>query len=214
MPRARFTVCCLSLCLVLGGMVPLSQAAQENAGPTSIEDPHYGEVLFYFYQEDFFPAIVRLLAAQEQAQFDDHAEQAELLLGGLYLSYGHHLRAAEIFERMLADNVAPDIRDRTWFFLAKIWYQRGYHDKAQEALSSIENELPQNLQREALLFPDRLLQMAVGRRAQPGTKALRRSRATEWDCRVAPRSYFGLLYCSHWLRPCTAMFGASSCKRI
>ncbi len=49
----------------------------------------------------------------------------------MYLSYGHHLEAAEIFERLLADNVAPDIRDRTWFFLAKIWYQRGYLDKSQ-----------------------------------------------------------------------------------
>ncbi|MCH7536982.1 MAG: tetratricopeptide repeat protein [Proteobacteria bacterium] len=152
MSRGRFTICCLSLCLVLSGMTSLTQAAQENIGPVSIEDPHYGEVLFYFYQEDFFPAIVRLLAAQDQAQFDDHAEEAELLLGGLFLSYGHHFRAAEIFERLLADNVAPDIRDRTWFFLAKIWYQRGYHDRAQEALSSIENELPVNLQREALML--------------------------------------------------------------
>ena len=33
---------------------------------------------------------------------------------------------AEIFERLLADNVEPEIRDRTWFFLAKIWHQRGY----------------------------------------------------------------------------------------
>ncbi len=152
MPQGRFIIASLISCVMLCGLVPLAQAAQENAGPTSIEDPHYGEVLFYFYQEDFFPAIVRLLAAQEQAQFDDHADQAELLLGGMYLSYGHHLLAAEIFERMLADNVAPDIRDRTWFFLAKIWYQRGYHDKSQEALNSIENELPVNLQREALML--------------------------------------------------------------
>ncbi len=58
-------------------------AAKGDPEPIVVKDPHYGEVLFHFYQEDYFPAIVRLLAAQEQAQLDDHAEEAELLLGGL-----------------------------------------------------------------------------------------------------------------------------------
>ena len=75
----------------------------------------------------------------------------------MYLSYGHHLEAAEIFERLLADNVDADIRDRTWFFLAKIWYQRGYLDKAQQALSFIQGDLPKNLQREALMLDAQIL---------------------------------------------------------
>jgi hypothetical protein len=133
------------------------QAADDGRDPIVVQDPHYGEVLFYFYQEDYFPAIVRLLAAKEQQQLDDHSDEAELLLGGMYLSYGHHLEAAEIFERLLADNVAPDIRDRTWFFLAKIWYQRGYLDKSRAALSYIERELPKNLQREALMLESQIL---------------------------------------------------------
>jgi tetratricopeptide (TPR) repeat protein len=133
------------------------QAADDGREPIVVQDPHYGEVLFYFYQEDYFPAIVRVLAAKERQQFDDHADEAELLLGGMYLSYGHHLEAAEIFERLLANNVAPDIRDRTWFFLAKIWYQRGYLDKSQQALSYIERELPKNLQREALMLQSQIL---------------------------------------------------------
>lgn len=132
-------------------------AAKGDKDPIVVKDPQYGEVLFYFYQEDYFPAIVRLLAAQQQQQLNDHAEDAELLLGGMYLSYGHHLQAADIFERMLADNVSTEIRDRTWFFLAKIWYQRGYHEKSQEALSLIEGELPKNLQREALMLRAQIL---------------------------------------------------------
>ena len=115
---------------------------RDDAEPITIEDPQYGEVLFYFYQEDYFPAIVRLLAAQQQEQLTDHIEQSELLLGGMYLSYGHHLEAAEIFERLLADNVRPEIRDRTWFFLAKIWNQRGYLDRAEAALNELSDELP------------------------------------------------------------------------
>ena len=139
------------LFLLLALALPLSPtlAAKDDPEPIVVKDPHYGEVLFYFYQEDYFPAIVRVLAAQQQMQLDDHADDTELLLGGLYLSYGHHLEAADIFERLLADNVAPDIRDRTWFFLAKIWRQRGYLAESQLALNNLSDRLPDNLRREA-----------------------------------------------------------------
>jgi len=137
-------------------MVQPAEAAADGSDPIVVKDPQYGEVLFYFYQEDYFPAIVRLLAAQNQSQLGEHAEQAELLLGGMYLSYGHHLAAADIFERLLADNVAPDIRDRTWFFLAKIWKQRGYLDNSQEALSHLSEALPENLRREAQMLQAQL----------------------------------------------------------
>ena len=138
-------------------MAPAAYAAKDDNKSIVVADPQYGEVLFYFYQDDYFPAIVRLLAAQEQQQLDDHAEDAELLLGGMYLSYGQHLDAANIFERMLADNVSPEIRDRTWFFLAKIWFQRGYHEKSKQALGYIEGELPVNLRREALMLQGQIL---------------------------------------------------------
>jgi tetratricopeptide (TPR) repeat protein len=145
------------LLLALATLTQVAEAADAGHDAIVVQDPHYGEALFYFYQEDYFPAIVRLLAAKQQQQLDNHADEAELLLGGMYLSYGHHLEAADIFERLLADNVAPDIRDRTWFFLAKIWYQRGYLDKSQEALAKIERQLPENLQREALMLDAQIL---------------------------------------------------------
>ncbi len=155
MPSGRSLLVSLGLLLAL--IAPTDRLAAADKDPIVVEDPHYGEVLFYFYQEDYFPAIVRLLAAKEQQQLEEHGEESELLLGGMYLSYGHHLEAAEIFERLLADNVDQDIRDRTWFFLAKIWYQRGYLDKSRQALSYIEGELPKNLQREALMLHAQIL---------------------------------------------------------
>ena len=57
-----------ALCLSFSAPVPQAIAAKDDPEPIVVEDPHYGEVLFYFYQEDYFPAIVRLLAAQEQGQ--------------------------------------------------------------------------------------------------------------------------------------------------
>ncbi len=157
MPSGHLLARCLCLLLALLALTQTVQAADDGRDPIVVKDPHYGEVLFYFYQEDYFPAIVRTLAAKQNQQLDDHADESELLLGGMYLSYGHHLEAAAIFERLLADNVATDIRDRTWFFLAKIWYQRGYLDRSQEALANIESELPKNLQREALMLQAQIL---------------------------------------------------------
>ena len=138
-------------------MASAAHAANDDEQVIVVENPQYGEVLFQFYQENYFHAIVKLLAAQKQQGLGEHADEAELLLGGLYLSYGHHLEAADIFKRLLVDNVTTDVRDRTWFFLAKIWYQRGYLDKSQEALSFITGELPENLQREALMLQAQIL---------------------------------------------------------
>ena len=146
----------VALCFLLLALVPTAYAAKNDPEPIVVKDPHYGEVLFHFYKEDYFPAIVRLLAAQQQGLLSEHEEQADLLLGGLYLSYGHHLEAATIFERLLADNVDQETRDRTWFFLAKIWLQRGYLDKSQEALSYLSEDLPDNLRREAQMLQSQI----------------------------------------------------------
>jgi len=139
----------ISLAVALALAVTAAVAsADDGRSPTVVKDAHYGEVLFYFYQEEYFPAIVRLLAAQKQTKLENHVDESELLLGGLYLSYGHHQRAAQIFERLLAGNVDEEIRDRTWFFLAKIWQQRGYIAEAQNALNNIQGELPELLEAE------------------------------------------------------------------
>jgi tetratricopeptide (TPR) repeat protein len=154
--RHAIVVCCFLILALLAPAAP-SLAGKDDPAPIVVEEPHYGEILYYFFQEDYFPAIVRLLAAQEQGQLEQHAAQADLLKGGLYLSYGHHLEAADIFERLLADNANPEIRNRTWFFLAKIWRQRGYLDKAQRALDNIGDDLPEDIEREATMLQAQLL---------------------------------------------------------
>ncbi len=152
LPRAS-SVLLWALLLTAAG----NASADKPKTTTVVEDPHYGEVLFHFYQEDYFPAIVRLLAAKSRSRLPHHDAEAELLLGGLYLSYGHHLRAAEIFERLLADSVDPSVRDRTWFFLARIWQQRGYLDESFAALANIEDELPGSMEAERHLLRAQLL---------------------------------------------------------
>lgn len=146
-------IAALTAALALPGRVD----ADGYLPPTVIQDPQYGEVLFYFYQDDYFPAIVRLLAAQKQSQFNHHGGEAELLLGGLYLSYGNHLQAAEIFSKLLAGNVKPEVRDRTWFFLAQIWQQRGYFDESERALANIRTVLPGSMEAERRMLAAQLM---------------------------------------------------------
>jgi hypothetical protein len=110
-----------------------------------IRDLHYGEVLFYFYQQEQFSALTHLLAARQVGRVSNHAEEAELLLGGLYLSYGQHTQAGEIFERLLTAETAPDVRDRAWFYLGKVRYQRGLFGDALDAFARVEGRLPRVL---------------------------------------------------------------------
>ena len=137
--------------------------AREGASEVNgVQDLAYGEVLFYFFQDDYFSALTRLLAAQARGEVTHHEAEAELLLGGLYLSYGQHLLAGEIFERLLEQAVDAEVHDRAWLFLAKIWYQRGYLAEAQAALARIKNELDADLEPERQMLSARVF-MEQGR---------------------------------------------------
>ncbi len=129
----------------------------ERFKPSTVQDLAYGEVLFHFYKEDYFTALTQLLAAQARDEFDYHDGEAELLLGGLYLSYGLHRHAGEIFSRLLEQAVEPSLHDRAWFFLAKIWYQRGYLEQSEQALARIGTSLPDELQSERHMLEARVL---------------------------------------------------------
>lgn len=114
--------------------------------PEPVRDLYYGDALFYFYQDDYFQSLVRLDAATSLGRVSHHQTEAELLKGALYLSLGQHLEAGRIFNTLLNDNVAPAVRNRAWFYLGKIWYQRGYYDQADQALNSIGGTLPAPLE--------------------------------------------------------------------
>lgn len=130
-------------------------------------DPHYGDVLFEFYQGRYFPAITKLEASQVFNRMQQHADEAEILRGGLLLSYGLHQQAGEVFEALLARGAAPSVRDRAWYFLAKVRYQRGLMPEAAKALTRIEHRLPEPLEDDRRLLQANVL-MANGDNAGAG----------------------------------------------
>jgi hypothetical protein len=143
-----FTALAASMTLLLTSVSAPARGKQQH----EVRDAHFGEVLYYFYQEKYFSAITRLLAAQARQQLPRHLDEAQLLLGGLYLSYGVHREAGRIFQQLIDEHASPNTRDRAWFYLAKVWYQRGYIDDAASALERVQAALPAELQGEYQLL--------------------------------------------------------------
>ena len=120
--------------------------------PHDVRDLKYGDVLFYFYQDDYFDSITRLLAAQQENQLPHTEGEAELLLGGLYLSLGEHVEAGRIFEALLAGKASEAVRNRAWFYLGKVWYQRGYLEESERALRQVSDKIQPRISAERYML--------------------------------------------------------------
>lgn len=139
------TLRCLLL-LFLGLLATGSFAGADK--PQRVQDLQYGEVLFHFYQDDYFTAISHLMAAQAQSQLPHHHDEAELLLGGLQLSYGMLNEAEQRFQKLLVADTSPELRNRAWFYLTKIAYQHGLYEKAGTVLGRVEKPKDKSMQAE------------------------------------------------------------------
>jgi tetratricopeptide (TPR) repeat protein len=146
--------------LILAALAPAAFAApsvEQEALPglpaVKVQDLHYGDVLFHFYQQDYFDSLVRLASYRDQGRLVAHARDAELLRGGLYLSLGQHREAREIFERLLADPETPaDVKSRAWFYLGKLLYASGEYEQSDRALRQSAGTLPEELEAERRLL--------------------------------------------------------------
>ena len=158
--------------LLLGGLlltVPFAASAAKNVTPDpngltphAVEDLAYGDVLFYFFEDDYFDSITRLLAARQLGRVPHTQEEAELLLGGLYLSLGEHVEAGKIFEALLNKNTSEFVRNRAWFYLGKVWYQRGYLDESERALRQVSDKMDPRINAERYMLLAQLM-MRQGR---------------------------------------------------
>jgi hypothetical protein len=144
--------------------MPLTLACAKNVKPdpdglppNEVKDLHYGDVLFYFYQDDYFDSITRLLAAQQLERLPHTEGEAELLLGGLYLSLGEHVEAGKIFEALLAGKTSEAVRNKAWFYLGKVWYQRGYLEESERALRQVSNKTQPRISAERYMLLAQLM---------------------------------------------------------
>ena len=165
---------------------PVLAGDRDLPPPGKIRDLDYGDVLFHFFQDDYFDALVRLEVSTELGRIEHHAAEAELLSGGLYLSLGLHQEATRIFDRLLAGSVPQSVSDRAYFYLARIGYQRGYYAEAARSLDRIRAPLAGKLESERRLLASNVL-MAQGRYVE-AAGALQATTDDDW----APYARFNL----------------------
>lgn len=131
-------------------------AAGADAPGRPIQDPHYGDSLFHFYQSHYFTSVTTLMVSQHFNRVAQHADEAEVLRGGLLLSYGMHREAGQIFAQLIERNASLAVQDRAWFYLAKIRYQRGFRAEAEDAIARIGKRLPADLEEDRVLIKAQL----------------------------------------------------------
>lgn len=180
-PTLRIYAICVVL--LLGAAAAWSVQAGEvgrDAPPAAdVRDLDYGDVLFHFFQDDYFDAIVRLEANRGFGRLQSHAGDADLLAGGLYLSLGLHDEATRIFDRLLSGPVAPSVRDRAYFYLARVAHQRGHEEQALRNLDHVLASLPGTLEPERQLLEANVL-MTLGRFQEAAALLSRWTDMTGW----------------------------------
>ncbi|MGB6604508.1 MAG: tetratricopeptide repeat protein [Steroidobacteraceae bacterium] len=161
--RTRLVLLAGALAAALGVAAPANARRHdpEKLPETRVHDLHYGDVLFYYFQDQpasDFEALTRLLAYEHWKRMPHHADEAALLKAGLYLQLGMHNEAGRLFAQLLTNDVPTGVRNRAWFYLAQVWYERGYLDRAADALQRVNGRMSPELEsRKELLFGNVLI---------------------------------------------------------
>lgn len=149
-------------------MLPLSSWASEDPSETilhsfgKINDPYFGQALYYYYKKDFFQALSQTLVAFEGKRIGKDIVPAQQLLGELYLVYGLHTRAEETLKGVFSqiknnDGVTTDVQNHAWLDLAQANYKRGLYDEARRALAQISGKFDKNIEPRRKLLEGNLL---------------------------------------------------------
>ncbi len=138
----------LALLWVLWAAGPAAALAARHTDPSAlppvkIQDLAYGDVLFHYWADDDggLTALTRLEAYQHWGLMPHHAADAQLLAAALYLQLGIYNEAGARFAMLLNNRVPVAVRNRAWFYLARLWYERGYYDRCEQALARIQGRL-------------------------------------------------------------------------
>lgn len=143
-----FTHTCIAFSLAASLLLPATSHAESETAPAVsadyVSNLAYGNSLYHFFQEKYFSAITDLLVAKHYQRLNTEDKNAELLLGGMYLSYGLPDKASGIFNELLDQSTATtsqDVRDRARFHLGKHYYETDIFQPAESALTEIGTTL-------------------------------------------------------------------------
>ncbi len=134
-------------------LVCLSAAASSTVAAAQldvhrVEDLEYGRALFHFFQRNEMAAITQLMMADKRAGIRDQVDEANLLLADLYYGYGLYEESRQLFAQLLSADISDKVQNRIWFNLARLRFDQGHFDQAQELLSRINDQLPEDVEAE------------------------------------------------------------------
>lgn len=131
------------------------------AAEVKLRDLKYGTILFDYYQQNYFASLIGYEVANSRGELNHQIDEARLLHGGMTLSYGLPNKAEAIFQQLLKAegteegsgkkntiNISEEVRNKAWFYLAKMYYHKGEAQKAGVSLGYIHGEIPQDIQNE------------------------------------------------------------------
>src|SRR2546430_6016146 len=130
---------------LIGFGLALVLAALPVAG-ADLRDLFFGEALYRAFQGQYFDALQRLdteiaqYRSLDQPELDTlhyHINDAEFSVGDFELNYRMHQRAGRAIKAVLEGAVDEVVRNEAAFRLARIHFQKGQFDDAQNALGRI-----------------------------------------------------------------------------
>ena len=139
------------LLIVASTLSYVASAAKSN-DKVVVADIDYGVALYSFYQQEYLDAATVLLVAKELDRLKKQPEDANILLGGIYLQYGLHQDAENLFSHLLDEQAPAALRDEIWYSIGKLRYQKGLRDDAIRAFEQIQGSLDQSLLNESQLL--------------------------------------------------------------
>jgi hypothetical protein len=122
--------------------VVTAHAAGVVSDNKSTQDLEYGVILFEYYQQDYFSALVEQEYAQTINNEIAKSPSGQVLKGGMMLSYGMSNEAKIIFDKLLNNNTSLEVRNKAWYYLAKLLYKKSEIVNAKDALDKVKGDLP------------------------------------------------------------------------
>jgi TolA-binding protein len=162
--------------LLMGSLLavlPARGAMAADPAAEPLRDLYFGEALYEARQGRWFEALQRLDTELAQHHRVDepgldtlhfHIGSAEFSVGDFELNYRMHLRAGRAIKAVLEANVDEAVRNEAAFRLARIHFQKGQAEDAQQALERIQGRVPEAIRDDVEFLRANVL-LAMGRPA-------------------------------------------------
>ena len=111
----------------------------------SVDELEYATVLYDYYQQQYFSALVQQEYSHTSGNEMAASSDAQVLKGGIMLSYGMADHSKVIFDQLLAGRADEAARNRAWYYLAKLYYQKGELGRASMELQNIKGDIPTDI---------------------------------------------------------------------